>query len=368
MRTSPTTEAPGESRGVTITVLIAGAIFFATLGHGVVRAPMAMHPALAWLLRAFIGLLFGALSLAALLEAWRQWRGPGRALPAALRGRCLCCGEGCTEDATCGVCAMPPHDRAAMLSPVGARWTDSALFAAGALAALCLGLFLSVGPWMDGERRGWVLLATCALALLMLVVGGAGFVWALDETKRRWRAASRVHVVWREGPRAVTGQGALRRGVLVTYAGEGTRWGLLDATAAREGGYRASRDLRLAEMLVTFEAAGLLALHAETAWRWSLDVAGAGFARSVGQCVVAEPVVSEVLPGSALVDAASRHVARVLPEALPVARLAEALAEAPDDAAQWAELAAALRAAGVPAPSVRVEVVHAALAGDRQGD
>lgn len=346
--------------------MVAGAVFFATLGYGVVRAPMAMHPALVWLLRGFIGLLFGALSAGALLEAWRQWRGPGRAVPPALRGRCLCCGEACAMEATCGVCAMPPHDHGAMLSPEASRWTDTALCAAGALAMLCLGVFLAIGPWADGERRGWVLLATWALALLMLAVGGGGFVFALDETMRRWRAASRVHVAWREGARAVVGHGTLRRGALVSYAGEGTLWGPLDGVSPGEGGYRHARDLRLAETLVTFEAAGVLALHGETAWQWSLDAAGAGFVRSVWRSVAVDPVESEVLPGSALVDAAARHVSRLLPSPMAVARLAEALASAPDDAAQWAELAGALRAAGLRAPTARVEAVHAALSGDRQ--
>ncbi len=91
------------------------------------------------------------------------------------------------------------------------RGIDALLLCAGAASMLCLGAFVAVGPWIDGERRVWVLCAMGALAVLLLLVGGAGFVGSLVGSSidggaaRRW---SLVGAPTTAGSRATATPGA----------------------------------------------------------------------------------------------------------------------------------------------------------------
>ena len=84
---------------------LAGAVFFAALGVGVVSGRMAMHPLLGWLLRGFIGLMFGSLSAAGFVHAARCVWGDGGVVPEALAGRCLGCGAARSDEARCAGCS-----------------------------------------------------------------------------------------------------------------------------------------------------------------------------------------------------------------------------------------------------------------------
>lgn len=350
-------------------VALAGAVFFAALGVGVVSSRMAMHPLLGWLLRGFIGLMFGSLSAAGVAHAARCVGGAGGVVPSALEGRCLGCGTGYGHEARCAVCGTPTRDVRARVQVAPSHALDALLVATGSASVVCLGVFLVIGPWIDGERRGWVLVATLAVSLLLLGVGGAGLVGALLALRRRWGAPSVLTLQAHEGTWRVAGQGTARGTVLLHFEGEcGLRAPLEEATSA-EAGYRGAHDRRLAETLAIFEAAGLLSLWQDTLHRWTYAPTG-GVTQRVERKVWVE---AGRAPGeglrSPLVDAVARFVGTLLEEdAMTLATLVAELTQAPTLRAQCLEHAEALRGAGVRVVPGRVEAVHRALVAYHQVD
>jgi hypothetical protein len=355
---SPTTHRSRES-WISAAVLLLGAVFFAALGIGVVRAPMHMHPALAWLLRGFIGMLFGSLGGGALLGAVRAVR-PAVAPPAALLARCLGCGERCASEAACPVCALPPMDREGAITVTPAGVIDAVLLAVGASSMVCLGVFVAVGPWIDGERRLWVLCAMGALAVLLLLVGVGGVVGGLVDLKVRWLRGAMLTLRWSTNDRWLSGKGQARGERVLHVSGSSTRRGPLPPASPPPQGYRAPHDEGLAETLATFESAGLLALEAVETWQWSWGADGA-VAHTLSRAPWAGLADVTRWREGGCYEAAANSLYRVIEDGITLAGLHDALQGSESLRSQWDAHAATLREAGVRAPRERVEAVAAAL-------
>jgi hypothetical protein len=348
-----------RERWISAAVLLLGAVFFAALGIGVVRAPMHMNPALAWLLRGFIGMLFGSLGGGALLGAVRTVR-PAVAPPAALLARCLGCGERCAADAACPVCALPVMDRAGATTVGPAAVIDAALLTLGSASMVCLGVFVAVGPWVDGERRLWVLCAMGALAVLLLLVGVAGVAGGALDLVGRWRRGGTLVTRWSTNDRWLTGDGHARGGRVLHFTGSSEHRAPLPPAPPHPQGYRALHDDTLAETLATFESAGLLALEEVHTWRWSWGVDGAVAQTLDRACWAGLADVTRWREGGCY-EAAANSLYRVIEDGITLAGLHDALQGSGSLRSQWDAHAATLREAGVRAPPERVEAVAAAL-------
>lgn len=348
-----------RERWISAAVLLLGVVFFAALGVGVVSAPMRMHPALGWLLRGFIGGMFGSLAGGALVGAVRLIR-PTATPPAALLARCLGCGEPCAADAPCRVCALPPMDRRAAVTVSPARAIDAALLGAGASSLLCLGVFVAVGPWVDGERRVWVLCAMAALAVLLLLVGGAGLAGAvMDLVDRRRRGASLV-ARWSTNDRWLSGDGHARGARVTGFKGSSGRRVPLPTAEGQAQGYRDLRDDSLAETLATLQGAGVLVIERIHGWRWSWGDGGAVERAETREDRAELADVTRWREGGCY-EAAANAVYRVIEDGAALWQLREDLQGNPAMRAQWDGHAAALREAGVTTPPALVEALVEAL-------
>ncbi len=251
------------------------AVFMGAIGFGILTAPMNMKPILALLLKAFIGLVFGGISAFCILYAIRTMGGTPK-LPSELYARCLTCGERSPHELVCPVCAEPPQNRVSAIR-VNSDDLLGQLFGALILTGVgCLGLFIMIGPYLDGERRWWALIAFFALGLLMFVVGLAGFFglclafWNGVKTSRTYSFACR-------GPdRSTQGNGQLAWGNILFMQGKGQVSAPLTARGRPEGGYRVSAgDMGLAEAIATFDAAGFLEMVDLTIYDWCVgDASG----------------------------------------------------------------------------------------------
>lgn len=249
-------------------LLVSLAIFMGSLGVGILGAPMNMKPILAFFLKAFILLIFGGISAFCLLGAVRAVRkDPGP--PKEMLARCLTCGERTPHDLVCPLCAEPPQNRLVCFKMEDDEWFGQ-LFGALILTGVgCLGIFIMIGPYLDGERRWWALIAFFALGLLMFLVGAAGFFGFLISVGNGIRGAKPVSFSATSLDRATHGQGKIVWGKLVGLQGEGTVKLPLTAKGRSEGGYRASPgDIALAEALATFDAAGFIELNDMTTYDW----------------------------------------------------------------------------------------------------
>ncbi|MFO0624390.1 MAG: hypothetical protein U0325_02140 [Polyangiales bacterium] len=339
-------------------VLVLGAVFFVALGVGVVSGSMRMHPALGWLLRGFIGLMFGSLAGGALVGAGRTVRAPPRP-PAALLARCLGCGAACAEDGPCPQCGVPAMVRADALTVTRAAVIDAVLLTLGATSLVCLGAFVAVGPWIDGERRVWVLCAMAALALLLLLVGAAGVAGGLLDAVARWRAGAAVVARWSANDRWLSGEGHVRGGRVAAYTGSAEHRAPL-APAVPTEGYRDARDVRLAETVATMHAAGLLALSSVQTWRWTWAADDAVTTTVERFCSAELADVTRWREGGTY-EAAASALYRLVEDGITLDGLSEALRANEALRAQWDAHAAALREAGVRVPPACVEAVAAAM-------
>lgn len=344
---------------ISAAVLLLGAVFFVALGLGVVSAPMHMHPGLAWLLKGFIGMLFGSLAGGALLGAVRTVR-PSVPPPAALLARCLGCGEPGAVDAACPVCALPPMDRARAITVGPTAVIDAALLILGSASMVCLGVFVAVGPWVDGERRLWVLSTMGALAVLLLLVGVAGVVGGLVDLVGRWRRGVVVTTRWSTNDRWLTGDGHARGGRVLHFIGSSEHRAPLPPAPPNPQGYRALHDDGLAETLATLESAGLLALEEVQTWRWSWGVDGAVAHTLDRACWAGLADVTRWREGGCY-EAAANALYRVIEDGITLPALHEALRGSEALRSQWDAHAATLREAGVRVTPARVETVAAAL-------
>lgn len=347
-----------RERWINASVLLLGVVFFTALGLGVVSAPMRMHPALGWLLRGFIGGMFGSLAGGALLGAVRTLRPASP--PAELLTRCLGCGEPCGAEAPCPVCALPPMDRAAAVTVSPPRGIDALLLCAGAASMLCLGAFVAVGPWIDGERRVWVLCAMGALAVLLLLVGGAGVVGSLVELFDRRRRGAALVARWSTNDCWLSGDGHARGARVTRFDGKSERRVPLTAAAGEAQGYRDMRDDTLAETLATLQGAGLLSIVRVHAWRWSWGAGGAAERTETREPWAELAEVTRWREGGCY-EAAANTIYRAIEDGEALWRLHEALQGNPTMRSQWDGHAATLREAGVTTPPGLVEAVAEAL-------
>jgi|GEM_PF-4674303 len=157
-------------------------LFVAALAIGILSARIEAPPLLAWMLRGCILLMFGGIAVGSAVGAVRALSGEDaktRGVPPEVLVRCLTCGEGTPSDAPCPLCAEPPHDRAGAFTVKRQGILGAAFGAALFGASVCLGFFILVGPYYDGERRVWALIAFGALGLFLLTVGVAGLWGAL---------------------------------------------------------------------------------------------------------------------------------------------------------------------------------------------
>lgn len=181
---------------------LAFSAFFGCLGVMIVTAPVEDDMILAgWLLRGFIGLIFGALTAGGLWFTVTSLRGVRPAgVPAAVAALCPGCGERWPEgEAPCS-CGAP---RAA-----GRTWQETppadgpgvmlfgAAFGGG---ILCLGLFLAVHALSGDEKRGLMIVAYLGLAALLSGVGGLMSFGALAGARDAFRArrTTRMQADWR---------------------------------------------------------------------------------------------------------------------------------------------------------------------------
>jgi len=246
------------------------AVFMTAIGCGILGAPMNMHPVLGYLLKAFIGLVFGGIAAFCILHAIRAVRGrPG--LPAELTARCLTCGERTPYDLVCPVCAEPPQNRSASITVHSVELLGQAFGALILSGVGCLGAFIMIGAYLDGERRLWVLIAFFALGLLMFVVGAVGVFGFMISLWERLRGAQDVSFSCQGPDRFTKGTGKLIWGKLIGLQGHGQVTAPLMSRGRSEGGYRVSPgDMTLAEAIATFDAAGILELVDITTYEWSV--------------------------------------------------------------------------------------------------
>jgi len=251
-------------------LLVALAVFMSSIGWGILEAPMNMKPILGYLLKAFIGLVFGGIAAFCVHHAVRTLRGqPG--LPAELTARCLTCGEHTPHDLVCPVCGELPQNRSAAFNiPSDGFWGE--LFAATIATGVgCLGLFIMIGPYLDGERRWWALIAFFALGLLMFAIGLAGLLGFLAISWNRFKGAKDISFSCHGPDRSTSGSGKIAWGKLVGMQGRGQVTLPLAARGRSEGGYRVSPgDLLFAEAIATFDAAGIIELGDVTTYNWRI--------------------------------------------------------------------------------------------------
>ncbi len=240
------------------------------LAVGIVGAPMKMHPVLELLLKAFILLVFGGIAAFCVVSGF-QSSNSGPVVPAEALARCLTCGEATPNDAVCPVCAEPPQQRAAAFNVQSESLFGPTVVTVILAGVGCLGLFIMIGPYLDGERRWWALIAFAALGLLMLTIGAVGvfgFVLTLRDT---FRGAKGISFTCQGPDRNTVGKGKVAWRKLVWLEGHGQVTAPLVAQGRSEGGYRFSPgDMALAEMIATFDAAGIIDLGMVTTYDWCL--------------------------------------------------------------------------------------------------
>ncbi|WP_438008606.1 hypothetical protein WME89_07810 [Sorangium sp. So ce321] len=368
-------------------------IFFAALAIGILAASIEAPPLLAWTLRGFILLLFGGIAVGSAVGAARALSGEdtkAHGVPPEVLARCLTCGEVTPSDAPCPACAEPPHDRAGAIK-VTRQGILGAAFGVGLFGALvCLGVFILAGPYYDGERRVWALIAFGALGLLILIVGVAGLWGALGVLRGALGRTSSLSFSVHGPERTAWGAGASAWGKLVWLEGQGRVGAPPGPVAVPEGGYRASAgDVAFAEMIATLDAAGIVRIEDETTIEWRLGdkLAEGGprlvrrtplrferkktrdttisltreAARSPEDDDLDEVISVEALEGSSpaqeYVAIVGRFFARWLREPVSLVHLRHALDADPAHRAQAEAHARALRERGVPVSSELVEAI-----------
>jgi len=253
---------------------LAFAVFFGALAYGILSATATGPKTIAWLIRGFVFFMFGGIGASALYWVAKTLRGEdalAHNAPEALRARCLTCGELTPASEVCRICEEPPHDRAKHVRVERSGFFSSAFGAAICAALLCLGVFILVGPYSEGERRIWALLAFGALGLFITIIGVAGLVSAVGVMREALGNRSKISYNVHGRERNACGAGACNRGKLLWVEGHGSVASPLVAKLRSEGGYRASPgDIAFAELVATLDAAGIVELTDMTTYDWKL--------------------------------------------------------------------------------------------------
>jgi hypothetical protein len=159
-----------------VAVVVGGlglAVFFGAMGIAILRAPVSDPDATAWggwLIKAFIALMFGSMTGIGVYGVYVGVRGRPRP-PAAVLARCPACGEP-RAGADCAHCGRTLATLARAWREVPREGLSAPLLGGGiGGAVLSLGLFLVSGALH--EARWLMAIACAALALLLVLVGGA---------------------------------------------------------------------------------------------------------------------------------------------------------------------------------------------------
>ncbi|MDI3289527.1 hypothetical protein [Polyangium sp. 15x6] len=272
-----------RSRALGAICAFALALFLLAIGFGILSAPFHMHPVLAALLKGFIVLLLGSIGgvlLPLAMQTLTGTRAKTRDVPDEALAHCLTCGERTPNDAVCPVCGEPPCDRSHFFHVNRPGLVGSAFGAALFGSMACLGLFVLIGPYHDGERRVWVLLACGALGLLLLAVGGAGLVGAILVLWNGLGGESTLQYTVTGTEWRASGSGSASWGKLIWLSGRGRVVSPLSPSPRSEGGYRVSPgDIEFAEMVATLDAAGIVRLADVTTYDFLLGDKPEGGAR-----------------------------------------------------------------------------------------
>ena len=391
-----------RSRYLAAILWFALALFCLALAFGVLSAPpIHGHPVLAVLIQGSVVLLLGSIGTGALVSSVNTLSGASgtvRGVPSEALAHCLTCGERTPNDEVCPACGEPPCDRTRSFHVDKQGWAGSAFGVALFGALFCLGLFVLIGPYYDGERRVWVLLACGALALLLLVVGGAGLVGSLGTLYKGLGGGSTLSYSVGGKERHANGSGAAVWGKLVWLSGQARVVAPLSPSPANEGGYRVSAgDIEFAEMVATLNAAGIVNLEDVTTYHFRLGeepakegarprARGNGplpFTRTKDRClrIRLAPIVRSVTPSGEYDDGLSdvlvldqllaseprnavyHFFMQYLTEEADVRQLRHRLDETPVHRAQAITHARALRESGI---AVAQELVDAVLGGLRE--
>ena len=154
-------------------------VFLAALAIGVGLPPASPDGTFALVARLGVAALLGAIGVGCLALALGGDDNRSRhRSPEPLATLCLVCGATASGTArlaaggTCTACAAV-FAEAPERAPVESYGRMAAGFAAAiGFGILFLGLSMLFGPYLDGERRIWVLIAAAALGLLLAAVGG----------------------------------------------------------------------------------------------------------------------------------------------------------------------------------------------------
>ncbi|MDI1432057.1 hypothetical protein [Polyangium sorediatum] len=377
------------------------ALFCLALAFGMLSAPIQGHPVLAVLIKGSIVLLLGSIGVGTLVSGINTLSGASgkaRGVPDEALAHCLTCGERTPNDVVCPVCGEPPCDRTRSFHVDKQGWGGATFGVALFGALFCLGLFILIGPYYDGERRVWVLLACGGLALLLLAVGGAGLVGSLGTLRKGLGGGSTLSYSVGGKERHAGGSGAALWGKLVWLSGQARVVAPLSPYPANEGGYRVSAgDIEFAEMVATLNAAGIVILEDVTTYHFRLGeepakegarprARGNGplpFTRTKNRClrIRLAPIARSVTPSGEYDDGLSdvlvldqllaaeprnavhRFFAQYLIEETDVRQLRHRLDENPVHRAQAITHAHALREGGI---GVAQELVDAVLGGLRE--
>ncbi|WP_394831034.1 hypothetical protein LVJ94_31440 [Pendulispora rubella] len=292
---------------------------------------------------------------------------PGaRKVPAEALEHCLVCGERAPRDVTCPCCGEPLGDREARFSVE----RDGSLVAgflgflvSGGVAGLGAGI--AMGPYFEGERRGWALVAYAALGLLVFAVGAVGAVGGIQSVFHWFRGRTRLSFDVKRASVRAGGQGLAVRGRLLSLQGTARVIGLPAASDMAPSGYREPfGDLPFAEMLATFDAAGIVTIEPSISYEWRLTPS---FHRTETRDAVVS-LVQEFRGGryiepeeNDVAFAVHRFVSCWVDGAMPLGALHEKLSADRAHRTQAELHAQSLRERGIPVSSALVEAVVAML-------
>ncbi|MDP2312371.1 MAG: hypothetical protein Q8P41_05660 [Pseudomonadota bacterium] len=149
-------------------------LFMGSMAIGILGLKVDGPPLVGLLIRGSLAVLLGGIAAWLLAVAVQGVRGPGRRrprVPAVLLARCAGCGLPIgPSEGPCPLCGHPAPGRetlwTASRGPEGAE-----LGVPVGIGLVGLGVFMMTAPFVDGDRRVWVVVGCLALGLLMSGMG-----------------------------------------------------------------------------------------------------------------------------------------------------------------------------------------------------